>query len=184
MGDTIGFLEINSIARGMACTDALLKAAEVELVFARPGCPGKYYILFTGEVAAVEAALCAGEKEGDGTVCGRCIIPRLHPQVTASLAGRNVPEEYGALGVMEFRNVTAAVYASDAAVKAAEVWITELRLDHGIAGKSFVTVTGAVAAVRAALEAGLNTPSGREFVCGQALIPNPRSELWGKKTGG
>ena len=54
MYETIGFLELNSIAKGVEAADAILKAAETELLFARAGCPGKYYILFTGEVAAVK----------------------------------------------------------------------------------------------------------------------------------
>ena len=38
--ETIGFLELNSIARGVAAADAMLKAAEVRLIAARPSCPG------------------------------------------------------------------------------------------------------------------------------------------------
>ena len=53
MLETIGFLELNSIAKGVEAADLILKTAEVDLIFAKAGCPGKYYILFTGEVAAV-----------------------------------------------------------------------------------------------------------------------------------
>ena len=60
MLETIGFLELNSIAKGVEAADLILKTAEVDLIFAKAGCPGKYYILFTGEVAAVKASLDAG----------------------------------------------------------------------------------------------------------------------------
>ncbi|MFR7476243.1 BMC domain-containing protein [Frisingicoccus sp.] len=50
MIETVGFLELNSIAKGVEAADAILKAAQVELTFAKPVCPGKYSILFTGEV--------------------------------------------------------------------------------------------------------------------------------------
>ena len=63
MYETIGFLELNSIAKGIEAADAILKAADTDLIFARAGCPGKYYILFTGEVAAVTAAI---ERAKDG----------------------------------------------------------------------------------------------------------------------
>ena len=43
--ETIGFLELNSIAKGVEAADAMLKAAEVELISARPSCPGKYHVL-------------------------------------------------------------------------------------------------------------------------------------------
>ena len=53
MMETIGFLELNSIAKGVEVADIVLKTAAVDLVFSRSGCPGKYYLLFTGEVAAL-----------------------------------------------------------------------------------------------------------------------------------
>ena len=37
--ETIGFLELNSIAKGMEVADCVLKTAEVKLVFSRAGCP-------------------------------------------------------------------------------------------------------------------------------------------------
>ena len=64
MLETIGFLELNSIAKGVEAADLILKTAEVDLIFAKAGCPGKYYILFTGEVAAVKASLDAGAAIG------------------------------------------------------------------------------------------------------------------------
>ena len=60
MFETIGFLELNSIAKGIEAADAMLKAAETELILAKAGCPGKYYILICGDVAAVKASLEAG----------------------------------------------------------------------------------------------------------------------------
>ena len=42
MNDAVGFLELNSIARGVEATDILLKTADVRLVFAKASCPGKY----------------------------------------------------------------------------------------------------------------------------------------------
>ena len=41
MFETIGFLELNSIARGIEAADIVLKTAEVELLFARGGLPGQ-----------------------------------------------------------------------------------------------------------------------------------------------
>ena len=58
---------------------------------------------------------------------------------------------------MEFFSVTASVYAADAAVKAADVDLIDVRLGTGIGGKSFVVLTGEVAAVREAIECGIHT---------------------------
>ena len=89
--ETIGFLELNSIAKGMEAADSVLKAAAVRLLSARAGCPGKYYLLFTGEVSAVQASLEAGERTGEGFVVDSCVIPRVHPQVIEAIAAATAP---------------------------------------------------------------------------------------------
>ncbi|MCD8276657.1 BMC domain-containing protein, partial [Enterocloster citroniae] len=82
---TIGFLELNSIAKGILAVDMMLKAAEIKLVSARPSCPGKYQILITGEVSAVESALRIGEESAKTNVVDRLLIPRVNPQVIEAI---------------------------------------------------------------------------------------------------
>ena len=178
MLETIGFLELNSIAKGVEAADAILKAADTELLFAKAGCPGKYYILFTGEVAAVKSSLEAGEKIGESHVVDKCVIPRVHPQVIKAINAVASPVETGAIGVMEFYSVTASVYAADAAVKAADVDLIDVRLGTGIGGKSFVVLTGEVAAVAESVRCGINTENSKGMVVSSVVIANPRPEIF------
>lgn len=178
MYETIGFLELNSIAKGVEAADIILKTAEVDLIFAKAGCPGKYYILFTGEVAAVQAALDAGAQIGENYTVDQCVIPRVHPQVIQAINLAAMPETTGAIGVMEFFSVTASIYAADAAVKAAEVELLDVRLGTGIGGKSFVVLTGEVAAVREAIECGITTENAKGMLVSKVVIPNPRKEIF------
>ena len=60
----IGLIELRSIARGMKTTDAILKAADVELLRAHVVCPGKYIILVAGTRSHVKNA-----KSIHGTLC-------------------------------------------------------------------------------------------------------------------
>ena len=175
--DSIGFIEFNSIAKGIEAADAVLKAANVRLIFAKPGCPGKYYLLFTGEVAAVQSSLDAGVGIATGHVVDSCVIPRIHPQVIRAINLTSVPETLNAIGIMEFYSVTASIYSADAAVKAADVDLIDVRLGTGIGGKSFVTLTGEVAAVRAAVDAGVNTPTAEGMTVSSVVIPSPNPEL-------
>ena len=177
MMETIGFLELNSIAKGVEAADIVLKTAAVSLIFARSGCPGKYYLLFTGEVAAVQASIDAGRAVGGDHVVDSCVIHRVHPQVIKAINMSSMPEHMQAVGVMEFYSVTASVYGADAAVKAADVDLIDLRLGSGIAGKSFVILTGEVAAVYEAIKAGVNTPNAEGFVVSSVVIPSPHPEL-------
>ncbi|MBQ8390539.1 MAG: BMC domain-containing protein [Oscillibacter sp.] len=177
MLETVGFLEFNSIAKGIEAADIVLKTAAVELVFSRSGCPGKYYLLFTGEVAAVQASIDAGRQVGGDHVVDWCVIPRVHPQVVRAIHMTAMPEACRAVGVMEYFSVTASVYSADAAVKAADVELIDVRLGTGIGGKSFVILTGEVAAVQAAVDAGIHTPNAEGMLVASVVIPSPHPDL-------
>ena len=177
MPETIGFLELNSIAKGIEAADIVLKTAEVRLIFAKAGCPGKYYLLFTGEVAAVKASVEAGLRVGDGHIVDSCVIPRVHPQVIEAINLAGPIPETGAVGVMEYYSVTASIFGADAAVKAADVRLLDVRLGTGIGGKSFVILTGEVAAVRESVECGMNTPNAQGMAVASVVIPSPHPEL-------
>ncbi len=176
--DSIGFLELNSIAKGIEAADVVIKTADVKLGMARAGCPGKYYLLFFGEVAAVQSSLDAGCTIGGSHVVDQCIIPRVHPQVIHAIGMTHLPEAFGAVGVMEFYSVTASVYGADAAVKAADVSLMDVRLGTGIGGKSFVILVGDVAAVTEAVRCGVNTPNAEGMLVSSVVIPNPSPELF------
>ena len=173
---TIGFLELNSISKGILAADEMIKAADISLIMARPSCPGKYQILITGEVSSVEAALDAGQAASSANVIDRLILPRIHPQVIEAINMSSAPERLRALGVMEFFSVTAAILAADAAAKAAD--LLEIRLGTGIGGKSFVTMTGDVSAVTASVDAGTKSAEGSGMVLDSVVIAHPDPELY------
>ncbi len=176
--ETIGFLELNSIAKGIQAADAILKAADTELIFAKAMCPGKYAIMFTGKVAPVAASLEAGVRVAGEHAIDSVLIPMVHPQVIQAINAASIPGEVGAVGVMEFFSITAAVYAADAAVKAADIALMDVRLGTGIGGKSFVTLTGDVAAVNEAVKCGVREGAGKGLMVDFVVIPNPRPEIF------
>ena len=106
------------------------------------------------------------------------VIPSVHPMVISAINQAVEPVPVNALGVMEFFSVTASVLAADAAVKAAEVDLMDVRLGTGIGGKSFVILSGDVAAVHEAVEAGIRTASENGLLVSQVVIPNPKAEIF------
>lgn len=174
----IGFLELNSIAKGILAADMMIKASEIKLISARPSCPGKYQILISGEVSAVESAMRAGEEAAKANVVDSLVIPRIHPQVIEAVNMSTMPEKLRTLGVMEFFSVTGAITAADAAVKAANVTLIEIRLGTGIGGKSFVTMTGDVSAVEESVRAGVKTAEVSGNLIDQVVIAHPDRELY------
>ncbi|MDR0550520.1 MAG: BMC domain-containing protein [Spirochaetaceae bacterium] len=175
--DTLGLLELTSIAGGIEIVDAMLKVANVKLVFAKASCPGKYYIILNGKVADVEKAVALGVSRGGGFVVSSGVISRVHEQVIKAINGTAMPEKPLAIGVMEFFSVMSSIAAADTAVKAARVEIVDLRLGTGIGGKSFVVVTGDPASVNSAVEAASRPMLDSGMLVNKIVIANPRKEL-------
>lgn len=176
--EAIGILESNSIAKGIEAMDAVLKAADTQVLYAKPVCPGKYMILFYGDVAAVQAASDIGSKGLGNHLVDSVVIPRIHPQVIQAISLSAEAEQGNAVGVMEFYSVAGAVYGADAAVKAAEVMLLDIRLGIGIGGKSFAVLTGDVAAVEEAVHCGMAEGEERGLAVESVVIPGPRKEVF------
>lgn len=174
---TIGMMELNSIARGIEVADEMLKAAEVTLLLAKTICPGKYVVLVTGNVGAVEAAIKHGEAVGEQYVVNKLLLPNVHPQVIPAINGSSDVEKLRDLGVLEFFSIASAVVAADAAVKAANVELIEVRLGVGIGGKAFVTLTGEISSVKNAVTVGANTAAESGMLVNKAVISAPNKEL-------
>ncbi|MBF0407476.1 MAG: BMC domain-containing protein [Candidatus Riflebacteria bacterium] len=177
-GNAIGLIELSSIAMGYQTTDAMLKAANVELVLARTVCPGKYISLVWGDVAAVEASVAAGLSVAKGFIVNDLVIPNLHPQVFPAMTATNQIKAVESLGIVETFDIVSSILAADASVKAANVDLCELRVAMAIGGKAFYTLTGDVAAVEAAVEAGKNVIEGKGQIVFAVVIPRPSPELF------
>lgn len=173
----IGMIEMNSIAKGYAVGDAMLKAANVDILFNRTICPGKFMVMVAGDVAAVEAAMSAGISLGSETIVDELTIPNVHPSVFGAISGTRVIEHTAALGIIETFSVASVIEAADAAVKAANVELIDVHLAMAIGGKGYATMTGDVAAVTAAVEAGASYIKNKGVIVDKVVIPQPREEI-------
>src|SRR5690242_6384975 len=97
--NSIGLIELTSIAAGYQVTDAMLKAADVDLVLSRSICSGKYMVMVRGDVAAVEAAVANGCRAGHFSVIDTFVIPSVHDAVFPALSGITKVETLEALGI-------------------------------------------------------------------------------------
>lgn len=175
--NAIGMVEYNSLARGIAGADAMVKVSAVEIIEAVPTCPGKYTVIVGGDVAAVEASVEAGVEAGCENVIDRFVIPNVHPQVFPAILGTSEVKEFEALGIIETFTAASAIYAADAAIKAANVDLIEIRLAKGLGGKALITLTGDVAAVEAAVETGAYTAEKEGLLVCQVVIPSPHQSI-------
>lgn len=174
---TIGMVELNSIARGIETADKMLKAAEVQLIMARPICPGKYIVLITGNVGAVKSSLNAGMNCGQQFVVDKLMISNVHQQVIPAIVAASNVSKLKDLGVLEFFSVSSAITAADAAVKSADIDLIEVRLGIGIGGKAYVIFTGDVSAVKNAVTVGRNTALDSGMFVNSSVISGPSKEI-------
>ncbi|NCB64256.1 MAG: BMC domain-containing protein [Clostridia bacterium] len=171
----IGMVELNSIARGIETCDYMVKAAQVDLIRSSTVCPGKYMVIVSGDTGDVKAAMAEGEKRGGECVVDTLMIPNIHPQLIPAISMTTQVTERGAIGVLEFYSVASAITAADIAAKAANITLIEVRIGYAIGGKGFVTLTGDVGAVRAAVAAAEREST---MLVGTTVIPRPSPKLF------
>ena len=57
MSKAIGMAEFKTVSAGITAADAMVKTADVEIIEAETVCPGKYIVILTGELSAVNASV-------------------------------------------------------------------------------------------------------------------------------
>ena len=175
--NTLGMIETNSIPAGIEAGDAMLKAADVVLVGAQAVCAGKYIVTVTGEVAAVKASEAAGRETAGYMLVDSIVIPSVHRQVIEAMNACSDIGTPDALAIIETFSLSSAVVCADAAVKAADIRLIEVRLGRGLGGKSFITLTGDVAAARSATEAAKGIREAQGMIARAVVIPSPHPDI-------
>jgi len=178
--NSIGLVEVSSIAVGFLAEDAMLKAASVSLLVARTICSGKYLIAVGGDVASVQASVEAGVKVCAGSLIEKRTIVQVHESVfpAISMAVDLAPERIKALGFIETFSASSIIDVADAAAKSAEITLFRIHLAMAIGGKGFVLMTGDVASVEAAVAAGCALAAEEGILVGRGVIAAPSPELF------
>ena len=175
---SIGLIELSSIAAGFQVADTMLKAGDVRLLLSRSICSGKYMILIGGETGPVNNAVSAGAEAANGCLIDSFTIPNVHPDVIAAIGRTQSLQPTGALGVLESFNVATLIRAADAAAKAAAVTLLEVRLAMALGGKAFVTLTGDVGSVQAAVAAGRQVIADAGMLVNAVVLSRPHPDVY------
>jgi len=171
--NSIGLLEVSSVAAGYRSADAMLKAASVGLILSRSICSGKFLIAVSGDSPSVKVATAAGGTAAGATVIEQLVINQLHPSIFPAI-GQSVQLEkadVGALGIIETFSAGSIIQAADAAAKSADIILFRLQLAMALGGKGFLLMTGDQGSVDSALQAGKEAAKG--MLVNAVLIPSP-----------
>lgn len=178
MGKAIGMVEYATVSTGIKAADLILKTAKVELLEAQTVCPGKYIVLFGGEISAVKASLEAAKKQYEEHLIDDFLLGNPHDSIFPAIYGTAEITEKKALGVVETYSAAAIITAADEAAKTSQVSLIELRIARGMCGKSYLMLTGEIAAVEAAVEKAKAAAEKNGMLLDSSVIANPDEKLW------
>lgn len=178
MSKAIGMVEYKTVSAGIEAADIMVKTAEVDVLEAQVVCPGKYIVLISGELSAVRAAVDAATVQLQTQLIDTFVLGNPHESIFPAMYGATAVEDAKALGVLETFSAASIIVAADAAAKTALVDLIELRIARGMCGKSYMLITGEVAAVTAAIDKAKAEVGEGGMYLDCSVIPNPDQKLW------
>ncbi len=178
MGKSLGMAEFQNVSSGVKAADIIIKTADVDVVEAQVVCPGKYIIIITGELSAVRASIDAAKVHFGTTMVDSFVLGNPDESIFPAIYGANPVENPHALGVLETYSAASIIVAADLAAKTADVSLIELRIARGMCGKSYMYITGEVAAVTASIENAKQKVAEKGMLLDTSIIPNPDKKLW------
>lgn len=173
----IGMVEYKTVSTGIRAADLIVKTADVELIQAQTVCPGKFIVLFTGDLSAVKASADASKTQFGEALIDSFVLGNPHESLFKALTCTAEIDQIAALGVIETFTGASAIVAADHAAKTAEVTVFEIRVCRGMCGKSYVLLSGSVAAVEEAVRSSVEKISDEGLVLDYAVIPAPSKDF-------
>lgn len=177
MKKAIGLVELKSTPIGIQTADEMLKAANVELILSNPVCPGKYMILVSGDVGAVNSSVQVGEITAGMFLIESHIINNVDEKVLVAIAGTSDIKEMRSIGAIETISALSIIELADIAVKSSDIQLIEIRIAKGLGGKGFLTMTGEVSAVNSAIESCKNKSFETGDIISTTVIAAPHQAL-------
>ncbi len=174
-------LDLLHVPAGLAALDAACKEAPVRVLFAGDIDPGRFLLIFAGDLASVEAALHKAIGVSADALLESLLLPQAHAHLHAALrgtladAGAILRAEH-ALGTLHAHTPLTLLAAIDRALKVADVSLLRLRMASELAGQGHAVLAGEQSDVEAAIEAAqTGLPSG--VVLQTRLIARPAPEV-------
>lgn len=173
MAKAIGMIEFKTVSAGVTAADRMVKTAAVELLEAQVVCPGKYIALIAGDLSAVRSAVDAAQASNEESFIDSFVLGNPHEGIFPAIYGTTQVEKVNALGILETFDASSIIVAADEAAKTAIVDLIELRIAKGMCGKSYLYLTGEVAAVESAIERAKAVVADRGMYLDSSVIAHP-----------
>ena len=173
----IGLVEYKSIPLGIESANAMLREADVELVFSSPVCPGKYVTIIEGTVDSVRRAIQKAERTGREFMLDSQLILNPNEQVCPAITGTTFVDEVENVGGIETMGAIASVRAGDIAAKSSNVRLMEIRIARGLGGKSYVLFCGELESVKNAVAVCMREIGEEGGITSSTVVSAPHPKL-------
>ena len=172
MSSSIGAVEFRSISKGIEAADAMVKAAEVDILYFKTICPGRFLVILSGDVGAIKAAVDEGVSVGHGHIVDTFIINGVHEEIVHALKRKTSIAVKGAIGIMETNSICSGIEALDKTLKGGAVNLVKLQLAAGIGGKLIYIISGGLSDVEYGMNIAREAIDEKRIV-NVSIIPSP-----------
>lgn len=169
--------EFKSVARGIKVTDSMAKSATITILQASTLCPGKYLTIAEGGIGALASARKVAGEEGGRHLFSSFLVSNIDEKITGAIGGRLADPDDGALGIIEGPQMADLINSSDIAVDSAPVEFIEYRLARGCGVNSFYIMTGALSALKEAVDNAARYLKDRGSLLAYRIIPGPDRQV-------
>ncbi len=176
MNKSIGGIEVRSISKGFEVTDFMVKKAQVEIIYFRSICPGKFFALICGNEGEVKVAVDYGVECGDKFVVDSFVLNNVHEDIISSIKGKSNEYENGAIGIVETISVCSGLQALDRIIKEANVRVIKVQLAFAIGGKFVFVVSGELSDIQNGINKIRDIISHKKII-NISIIPSPDSQI-------
>ncbi len=121
MSNAIGMVEYKTVSAGVVAADAMVKTSDVKIIEAQTVCPGKYIVIITGDLSAVDAAVKNAKVQHGSQLIGSFVLGNPHESIFPAIYGATEIEKVAALGIIETYDAASIIVAADEAAKTAIV---------------------------------------------------------------
>ena len=173
MSKAIGMVEYKTVSSGVTAADAMVKTSEVDIIEAQTVCPGKYIAVISGDLSAVKAAVDTAKTKYGMHLINSFVLGNPHESIFPAIYGATQIEGISALGILETYDAASIIVAAETAI----VSLIELRIARGMCGKSYMMLTGEVAAVDAAIEKAKNEIGADGMYLDSTVIAHPDDKI-------
>lgn len=169
---SICVLEFKSIAKGIEISNEIIKKVNIEILYFRSTCPGKFILIASGDEGDITETIKLGEELGQDVLMEQFQINNIHKDILSGLKRGNSVQEnkYTSIGILEVSKISSGLAALDKTLKSSNVELISLKVGFGIGGKLVYIISGEVSDIEYGIQESERFLNSKSII-GKSIIP-------------